>query len=121
MELLHFDSPMQAINYFILCFTSILGVIQLSAAGSNRCDLLWLDERASKFLGAGAIASSFVWFFVTEEGIFTPGLAGGEFIAIFGVAFIAAMPISRAISFLLSRVREPVAAPRVARVKEPTL
>lgn len=120
MELLHFDSPMQAIHYFILCFTSILGVIQLSAARSNRRDLLWF-ERASTFLGVGAIASSFVWFFVTEEGIFIPGLAGGEFIAIFATAFIAAVPISRAISFLLSRARVSAASPRIVRVKEPML
>ncbi len=121
MELLHFDSPTQAMNYFILCFTSILGVIQLSAARSGRRKLLWLDERASTFLGSCAIATSFVWFFMTEEGTFIPGLAGGEMIALFATAFATAVPISRAVAILFARVRLLSPAPRVASAKEPTL
>lgn len=121
MELLHFDSPTQAVHYFILCFSSILGVIQVSAARSRRRDLLWLDARASIIFGTLAIAASFVWFFLTDEEIFVPGLAGGEFIAIFVAAVITAVPISRAISFLLARVRVIAASPRSVRVKEPTL
>ncbi len=121
MELLHFDSPTQAMNYFILCFISILGVIQLSAARSGRRKFLWLDERASTVLGACVLAASFVWFFTTEEGIFIPGLAGGEMIALFGTAFVTAVPISRAVTILFARVRLSSPPPRVASVKEPTL
>lgn len=120
MELLHFNSPAQAIHYFILCLALILGVIQVSAARSNRHDLLWFDARASLLFGALCIPASFVWFFLTDEEIFIPGLAGGELIAIFLAAFFAGVPLARAIAFVFARVRVSTASPRVERVKEPT-
>jgi hypothetical protein len=121
MEILHFDSLTQAANYFVLCFISILGVIQLSAARSGRDKFLWFDERASTLLGGFAAAASFVWFFMIEEGIFIPGLAGGEMIALFAAAYVTAVPISRAVAILFARLRLSLPAPRIAGVKEPTL
>ena len=102
---LHFDSPTQAVHYFILCLVSILGVTQIVAAQSNRYDLLWLVPRTSFFLGALVIPASFLWFFLTDEGIFVPGLAGGERIAIFMAAFLVAMPLTRVIAYLFARSR----------------
>jgi hypothetical protein len=121
MDLLHFDSPTQAVNYFILCFTSILGIIQLSAARTNRHKYLWLEVRASALLGATLIATSFAWFFTTEEGIFIPGLAGGEMIALFMSAFLIAVPTSHLVAVLLARLRSSFPLARASRVKEPTL
>ncbi len=120
MELLHFNSPTQTIHYFILCLVAILGVIQVSAAPANRRDLLWFDERTSLLIGVLSIPSAFIWFFLVDDELFIPGLAGGEMIAIFSVAFVTAIPISRMVA-LLARARTAPASQRATRVKEPTL
>lgn len=102
-DLLHFESGTQAVHYFVLCFISILGTIQVVAAHSNHPDLRWFEKRAAYALGGLAIVSSFAWFFLTDEEIFIPGLAGGELFSIFFAAFLAAVPATRIIAFVLSR------------------
>lgn len=117
--LLHFGSGAQALHYFILCFASLIGTIQLVAARCHRRDLLWLDVPASFFLGAMALPASFAWFFFADEEIFNPGLAGGEIITIFLAAFLAAVPTTRVVARLLAQARLTSASANVARVKEP--
>lgn len=119
-DLLHFGSGPQAIHYFILCFTAILGTIQGVAARYNQRDLLWIEGRGGYAFSALTIAASFVWFFLTDDEIFAPGLAGGELFAIFLAAFVIAVPTSRTIAFTLARMRSlAIAQKSVAREKEP--
>ncbi len=117
-ELLHFGSGDQVTHYFALCFFAILGTLQIVAARSKRADWLWVEARAGYALGLGLAVGSFVWFFVTDEAIFIPGLAGGELATLFVAAVATAVPLTRAFAYLLKRVRASAAAkPRL--FKEP--
>ncbi len=121
LDLLHFGSGLQAMHYFIFCLVAVLGAIQGAAARSQRRDLLWFEGQAGYALGALMIAGGYVWFFVADEEIFIPGLAGGELFTLFVVAFVVAVPTTRAIAFALERARAlPTPQPRPARKKEPT-
>ena len=121
-ELLHFESGTQAIHYFVICFVSILGTIQIIAAHYNHHDLLWFEKRVTYAFGGLAIASSFVWFLATDEEIFIPGLAGGELSSIFLAAFLTAVPITRTLAFIFSRLSSPdKIRKRVTRAKGPAL
>lgn len=118
-DLLHFGDGPQAFHYFVYCFLAILGIIQSVAIRYNRRDLRWLDGQVGLALGALLVAGSFVWFFVTDEEIFIPGLAGGELFTIFVAAFIVAVPVTRVIALALSRVRVAVPVRTNSREKEP--
>lgn len=134
-DLLHFGNGPQAINYFILCFFAILGTIQFVAIRYHRHDLRWIDGPVGVALSGTLIGGSFIWFFVTDQEIFIPGLAGGELFTLFIVAFILAIPISRGLAFVSWRAAEwqsnsqvewrlphPVGARNdKRRAKEPTL
>ena len=104
-NLLHFGDGPQAINYFILCFFAILGAIQFVAIRYDRRDLKWLDGQAGSATSILLIVGSFIWFFVTDKEIFIPGLAGGELFALFIVAFILAIPITRMLVFVSLRAQ----------------
>jgi len=112
-DLLHLGDGKQALNYFFLCFFAILGALQLVAAKYHRRDLLWTNSAIGAFL----IVASFMWFFVTDQEIFIPGLAGGELFTIFIVAFILATPITRALAWLVQSKR----VTQLPREKEPTV
>lgn len=118
-DLLHFGDGPQAIHYFIFCFGAILGIIQGVAVRYSRRDLLWTEGQVGYGLCALLIAGSFVWFFVTDEEIFIPGLAGGELFTIFVAAFIVAIPVTRVVSFALARIRAFAAVQATTREKEP--
>lgn len=119
-NLLHFGDGPQAINYFIFCLVAILGMIQAVAAHYTRRDLLWFDGTIGYVLGGLAIVGGFIWFFITDQEIFIPGLAGGELFTIFVAAFVLAVPITRIIAFALARVRA-LTPEKSVREKEPSL
>ena len=120
LDLLHFGSGPQAIHYFVFCLAGILGTIQGVAVHYHRDDLLWFDGRGGYAFSVLVVAGSFVWFFLTDQEIFIPGLAGGELFTLFVAAFVVAVPITRAVAFFAARVRAPAVAPkRAAREKEP--
>jgi len=122
LNLLHFGDGPQAINYFIFCLVAILGTIQAVAARYARRDLLWFDGPIGYALGGVMIIGGFVWFFMTDQEIFIPGLAGGELFTIFVAAFIIAVPITRLIAFAFAFARLRALAPaKTAREKEPSL
>jgi hypothetical protein len=107
-------------HYFILCFTAILGTIQGVAARYDHHDLLWIEGRGGYVFSGLTIAASFTWFFLADDEIFIPGLAGGELFAIFLAAFVIAVPTSRTIAFILAHVRSlALVQKRVTREKEP--
>ncbi|MBI5304839.1 MAG: hypothetical protein HY868_22075 [Chloroflexi bacterium] len=120
LDLLHFGTGTQAINYFVFCFFAILGVIQGVAAHYQRRDLMWLDINLGYALGAAMIVCGFGWFFTTDQEIFIPALAGGEFFALFVGAVILAVPTTRVVAFALARLRAFAPAPKPTREKEPT-
>lgn len=120
-DLLHFESGAQAIHYFILCFISILGTIQVVAAHYNHPDLPWFEKRAAYAFGGLAIASSFAWFFLTDEELFIPGLAGGELSSIFFAAFVVAVPATRIIAFVSRNALLTRAQKRARRAKDPAI
>lgn len=105
----------QAIHYVIFCFVAILGAIQFAAARYRRADLVWLEGRNGYVLSATLVIGSFFYFFIVDQEIFIPGLAGGEFFTIFALALVGAVPVTRIIAFVLARMRAPV----VSREKEP--
>jgi hypothetical protein len=107
----------QAIHYLAFCVVAILGAIQFAAVRYRRADLVWLEGRNGYVLNATFVIGSFIWFFVTDQEIFIPGLAGGEFFAIFAVALVCAVPITRIVAFIMARMRAPVV--ERAREKEP--
>jgi hypothetical protein len=104
LDLLHFGDGRQAINYFMLCLFALLGTLQFVALGYHRRDLIWLHGRASVLLSISLIVASFVWFFVTDQEIFIPGLAGGELFTIFILALLLAVPITRLLAFVTSQM-----------------
>jgi len=121
-DLLHFGSGPQAVNYFVFCLAGVLGTIQIVAARYSRFDLLWFEGRLGYAFGALTVVSSFVWFFLTDQEIFIPGLAGGELFTLFVSAFIVAIPTTRVVTFAAARVRAFAVAPKTpAREKEPLI
>jgi hypothetical protein len=107
----------QAIHYFAFCFVGILGAIQFAAVRYRRTDLLWVTGRGGYALSVTLLVGSFIWFFVTDQEIFIPGLAGGEFFTIFALALFCAVPLTRIAAVVLARMRAPVVAR--SREKEP--
>ncbi len=104
-DLLHFGDGPQAAHYFVLCFASILGTLQAVAVRYCRQDLIWINGRGGYVFSVVVILASFIWFFLTDEEIFIPGLAGGELFVVFVSALIAAVPITRIINLILIRLR----------------
>ena len=104
-DLLHFGDGPQAINYFVFCLGAILGTIQMVAVRYARRDLQWFDGSAGSWLGAILVGASFIWFFVTDQEIFIPGLAGGELFTIFVSAFIIAIPLTRIVAWVVARIK----------------
>ncbi len=119
-NLLNFGSGTQAVHYFVFCLVAIIGTLQGVAARYGRRELVWLDGRPGLLLGGVIVAASFIWFFVTDEEIFIPGLAGGELFAVFIAAFFVAVPITRLISALILRTRSlAIPSARDGREEEP--
>ena len=111
---------LQAIHYFIHCLVAIIGTIQAVAVRYGRHDLVWIAERGGYWFGGTLIISSFVWFFLVDEEIFIPGLAGGELFAVFVAALLIAVPITRVVNAALVRLRWLAALPKAPeREKEP--
>jgi hypothetical membrane protein len=119
LNLLHFGSGLQAIHYFIFCLVGLLGTMQGVAVWYHRNDLLWLDQRKGYALSALMVAGSFIWFFLVDQDIFIPGLAGGELFTLFAAAFVVAVLVTRVVAFLAARVRASSVPERTAREKEP--
>jgi hypothetical protein len=117
-ELLHFGTGMQAIHYFLFCLVAILGTLQAVAARYRNCDLIWFEGGVGYILGAMGIAGGFAWFFLTDDEIFTPGLAGSELFIVFATAFLVAVPVTRMVAFGMSRLRALSPIPRPEREKE---
>lgn len=118
-DLLHFGSGVQAIHYWILCLTSILGTIQCAAVRYHRNDLVWINGRGGYVFGLASILAGFAWFFLVDEEAFVPGLAGAELFTVFAAAFVIAVPVTRLFSFGLSRIAIFFPAPPRAPLPEP--
>ncbi len=118
-ELLHFGTGMQAIHYFIFCLVAILGTLQAVAARYRNCDLLWFDGGIGYLLGLLGVAGGFAWFFLTDDEIFTPGLAGAELFVVFAGAFLVAVIVARMVAFCLNRLRALSTMPGSEREEEP--
>lgn len=122
LNLLHFGSATQAVNYFAFCLVAILGTIQGVAVHYSRSDLLWFEGRVGYAFSVLTVAGSFIWFFLAEQEIFIPGLAGGELFTLFVAAFVVAIPVTRIVAFITTRMRTLAAAPKAApREKEPLI
>ena len=120
LNLLHFGAGTQAVNYFVFCLAAILGTIQGVAVLYRRSDLVWLEDRGGYAFSALTVAGSFMWFFMTDQEIFIPGLAGGELFTLFATALIVAIPLTRMVAYAAARVRLlAAAAVRSPREKEP--
>ncbi len=118
-DLLHFGDGPQAAHYFVFCLGAIAGAIQLAAVRYDRRDLIWVAERGGYVLGILLIAGSYAWFFLTDEEIFIPGLAGGELFVVFFAALLIAVPITRVVNLVLVRLRLVSVVPERKREKEP--
>ncbi len=118
-DLLHFGTGTQAAHYFIACLVATLGTLQAVAVRYQRCELLWLEGLAGYVLGAVCVAGGLAWFFLTDDEIFTPGLAGAELFAVFGAAFLVAILFARIIAFGLNWLRSLAPVSRTQREKEP--
>ncbi len=118
-DLLHFGTGLQAVHYLIFCFIAILGTLQMIAARFNRRDLMWFDGRGGYVVGGTAVAASFIWFFIVDDEIFTPGLAGGELFLLFIVPFVIAVPITRLVALVVHRLGWLASAPSL-REEEPS-
>jgi hypothetical protein len=120
-NLLHFGDGPQAFHYFVLCFGSIIGVIQAVAIRYNRRDLIWIEEQGGYVFGALAISASFLWFFLADEEIFIPGLAGGELFTVFLAALVIAIPVTRLVHVALVRLRLLAVVPESTSTEEEPL
>lgn len=70
----------------------------------DRRDLMWFEGRGGYVVGVIAIAASFIWFFLADDEIFTPGLAGGELFLLFVIPFAIAVPLTRLIALVVNRL-----------------
>ena len=110
---LNFISPHLAINYFLLAFVTIVGVLQFVAARHRLIGLTLVGSaRRRRFayrgylLAAVLIVAAFVWFFVdTWEEVFIPGLAGSELAFLFGMAGICALAFTLLVSSILHSIQ----------------
>jgi hypothetical protein len=122
LELLHFGTGSQAIHYFVLCLGGTLGIVQAAAVRYDRRDLIWIAERGGYVFSLVMVASSFMWFLRADKEIFIPGLAGGELFVIFIAALLVAVPATRAVNWVLVRLRLLALVPEPnLREKEPLL
>ncbi len=121
-NLLNFGSGAQAVHYFVFSLIAVIGTLQGVAARYGRRELAWFEGRAGLLLSGVIIAASFVWFFLTDEDIFIPGLAGGELFTVFIAAVVIAVPVTRLIAAIILRTRT-LAIPSGSdeREKEPLL
>ncbi len=111
--MLDFISPHLAINYFLLAFVTIVGVLQFVAARHRLAGLTLVGSaRRRRFayrgylLAAVLIVAAFVWFFVdTWEEVFVPGLAGSELAFLFGMAGICALALTLLASSILHSIQ----------------
>ena len=111
--MLNFISPHLAINYFLLAFVTIVGVLQFVAARHRLAGLTLVGSaRRRRFayrgylLAAVIIVAAFVWFFVdTWEEVFIPGLAGAELAFLFGMAGICALAFTLLVSSILHSIQ----------------
>lgn len=72
-------------------------------------------------LSATMVVGAFTWFFWADDEIFVPGLAGGELFVLFVVAFLIAVPLTRLVAWLVTRVARSVPAQsQLHQEKEPT-
>lgn len=117
IDLLHFGSGVQAARYFIFCLVAALGALQAVAARYGRRELQWFSGCSGYVFGAVAVLGSYVWFLLTDEELFIPGLAGGELMVIFVGAGASAVLVTRAVSFLLARL-QPVSSSPAAGTSE---
>jgi hypothetical protein len=102
---LHFGDGPQAIHYFVFCLGAIVGAVQLAAVRYDRRDLIWIAERGGYVFGVLAIVGAYVWFLLTDDEIFIPGLAGGELFVVFVAALLVAVPVTRLVNQVLVRLR----------------
>ncbi len=108
LDLLHFGSGSQALHYFVACLIAVTGTLQWVAARYCLRDLLWFEGRAGYVIGPLAILGGLGWFFVVDDQVFIPGLAGGELFLIFASAFFASVSLTRLINAVLARAYSPV-------------
>ncbi len=120
LDLLHFGTGLQAVHYLIFCFVAILGTLQMAATRFNRRDLMWFEGRGGYVVGALIVAASFIWFFLADDEIFTPGLAGGELFLLFIIPFAIAVPLTRLVARVVNRLGwlAPAPTPVPARREE---
>ena len=108
--MLNFISPHLAINYFLLAFVTIVGVLQFVAARHRLAGLTLVGSARRPtwgyLLAAVLIVAAFVWFFVdTWEEVFIPGLAGSELVFLFGMAGICALAFTLLVSSILHSIQ----------------
>ncbi len=97
-----------AVNYILFAFTAALGVLQAVAATSQdwqqACVALPTRPRAGMAVGLVLVAIAYAafWFFAPD--LLTPGPAGAELTALFGLSALLALGVAR----LLARWRQPI-------------
>jgi pimeloyl-ACP methyl ester carboxylesterase len=105
---LNFVSLNLAINYFLLAFVTIVGILQFVAARHKLMGLsLWgtRSPTLGYLLSAILTAGGFAWFFAATPEVFIPGLAGSELAILFGAAGICALAFTALVSSILHRVQ----------------
>lgn len=107
--MLNFVSIHLAANYFLLAFTTIVGLLQFVAA-RHRLAGLALLARASKpvwsyLLAVVLIVGGFAWFFAATPEVFVPGLAGAELAILFGAAGICALVFTLFVSSIFHKAQ----------------
>ena len=96
-----------AIDYAILVFFSTLGTMQIVAAKNGLAGIMLLRDRPllSTWLGSGAIAAAFIWFFgsefrnVPDTGA---GLEANTQAAVFAIAGGAAVGVTFALASIVN-------------------
>lgn len=89
--ILNFGDGFLAVNYLIFCTIASLGTLQFIAGRTRLIGFLLLPQKLSMWIGAILVVGAFVWFFTIQPDLFIPGLAGGEFFALFFGGFLVAL------------------------------
>ena len=109
--ILNFGEGLLPLTFLVMVTVASLGAIQIAAAQARLIGLLLLPIAYSRWLGAGLVAGSYIWFFSVQPGLFIPGLAGGELFTLFLIGFGLSVLIS--LGFVALAIVACAAMPRM--------
>ncbi len=103
--ILNFGEGLLWLNYLICCAIASLGALQIVAAQARLVGLMVFPVTVTRWLGIALVVGAYAWFFTVQPDLFIPGLAGGEFFALFILGFGIAVVVALTLGVLANQLR----------------